>query len=122
LTEGAAFSLSTNFLSADFSSSGLLARLTNKVDGTHTEARVQFIQYSTMVVDERYGKDTSGAYLFMPAGNGTEKKLHKSTVIIVEGSLKSTVTVQTQWLKHTVVLSNSPGVDGTGIQVSMMKG
>ena len=52
-----------------------------------------------------------------PDGNGTVKLLESPLVTIVEGNLKSTVTVHQSWLKHVVTLTNSPGVDGLGIKV-----
>ena len=64
LAEGMPFSLSTSFLSAEFSSSGLLVTITDK-DGGRAEARVQFIQYRSRE-SSRKGDARSGAYLFIP--------------------------------------------------------
>ena len=64
MREGKPFSLSTSFLSAEFSSSGLLVAITDK-ERRRTEARVQFIQYRTRE-SSRKGDARSGAYLFIP--------------------------------------------------------
>ena len=47
-------------------------------------------------------------------GPGREKK---RLVRVVEGKLRSSVTVVQRWLKHIVVLNNTPGVDGVGVQI-----
>ena len=51
-------------------------------------------------------------------GPGREKKLMNPVVRVVEGKLRSTVTVVQKWMKHIVILNKSPGVDGTGLMVS----
>ena len=131
LPEDTPFNLSSSTLSAHFSSSGLLTGVTHREDGSHTTARVEFIQYRAKV--DRPKEDTSGAYLFIPGidrakgisnskfldGEGTLRKITNPQVFVVEGSLKSSVIMQKSWIKHSVVLLNSPGVYGTGIQVSL---
>ena len=128
---GTPFNLSSSSLSAHFSSCGLLTGVTHREDGSHTAARVEFIQYRAKV--DRPKEDTSGAYLFIPGidrekatsyskvvdGEGNVKKIRNPRVVIVEGSLKSSVFMQESWLRHSVVLLSSPGVDGTGIQVTV---
>ena len=50
-------------------------------------------------------------------GPGRRKSLSKQPVRIVEGRLRSCVTVTDTWIRHAVCLHNSPGVDGTGIMI-----
>ena len=50
-------------------------------------------------------------------GPGRVKQLSKSPVKIVEGRLRSCVTVTDTWIRHVVCLHNSPGVDGTGLMI-----
>ena len=50
-------------------------------------------------------------------GPGKRKELTKQPVRIVEGRLKSCVTVTEAWIRHVVCLHNSPGVDGTGLMI-----
>merc|ERR1719244_1500627 len=57
------------------------------------------------------------AYLFLPDGPGKEKKLMNPVVRVVEGKLRSIVTVVQKWMKHIVILNKSPGVDGTGLMI-----
>ena len=50
-------------------------------------------------------------------GPGRRKSLSKQPVRIVEGRLRSCVTVTDTWIRHVACLHNSPGVDGTGIMI-----
>jgi len=73
---------------------------------------VEFMQYGT-----RARGDKSGAYLFLPDGPGKVKEVGRPRVRVVQGALMSRVEVLTPWVTHIVSLYNSPGVDGTGIQI-----
>ena len=72
------------------------------------------------VLDFHPVKDSFFLNFSISDGNGTEKVLNKPLVIVVEGSLKSSMTLHKPWLKHVVILSNSPGVDGTSIKVGIV--
>ena len=50
-------------------------------------------------------------------GPGRRKELTKQPIRIVEGRLRSCVTVTEAWIRHMVCLHNSPGVDGTGLMI-----
>jgi len=111
-SEGSPFSLSNTYVTANFEANGLLESITTKDDEIKTQAKIQFWEYGT-----RSRGDKSGAYLFLPDGPGREKKLMNPVVRVVEGKLRSTVTVVQKWMKHIVILNKSPGVDGTGLMI-----
>ena len=67
--------------------------------------------------DARARGDKSGAYLFLPDGPGRVKEMSNPLVRIVEGKILSYVEVHQPWNVHVVSLKNSPGVDGTGLQI-----
>lgn len=50
-------------------------------------------------------------------GPGKRRPLARQTVKVVEGKLRSCVTVTDTWIRHVVCLHNSPGVDGTGLRI-----
>ena len=93
-----------------------------------TAAKLQFWEYGTT-----RKSDKSGAYLFLPGesytlgwvpssldtldGPGKVRTLARQTVKVVEGKLRSCVTVTDSWIRHVVCLHNSPGVDGTGLHI-----
>lgn len=110
--DGVRFALSNAHVVAEFSGSGLLASITTLNDKIKTKTNISFVEYGT-----RRSGDKSGAYLFLPDGPGRVKQLSKSAVKIVEGRLRSCVTVTDTWIRHVVCLHNSPGVDGTGLMI-----
>ena len=118
---GASFTLSNSFLSADFSEQGLLQSITSRINGEKRQTKLQLVQYTPKkrLNAHRSNEDGSGAYLFIPDGNATLKTFYKPLVVVVEGHLKSTVNVHQPWLRHRLILQNSPGVDGTGIKVRL---
>ena len=50
-------------------------------------------------------------------GPGRRKDLTGQPVRVVEGRLRSCVTVTESWVRHVACLHNSPGVDGAGISI-----
>eukprot|EP00090_Calanus_glacialis_P032783 TRINITY_DN5430_c0_g1_i1.p1 TRINITY_DN5430_c0_g1~~TRINITY_DN5430_c0_g1_i1.p1 ORF type:complete len:555 (-),score=152.24 TRINITY_DN5430_c0_g1_i1:333-1997(-) len=106
------FSMSNTYVTADFDANGMLQAITTKDDAVKTEAKLEFMEYGT-----KARGDKSGAYLFMPDGPGKVKKLSSPLVRIVEGKLRSSVTVVQKWITHIVILNSSPGVDGTGLMI-----
>jgi len=109
---GSDFSLSNTYITADFDHNGMLQAVTTKDDNVKTQAKLEFWEYGT-----RTRGDKSGAYLFLPDGPGKPKKLLNPLVRVVEGKLRSSVTVVQRWVRHIVVLNSSPGVDGTGLMI-----
>ena len=109
---GSPFSLSNTYVTADFDPNGMLQSITTKDDQIKTETKIEFWEYGT-----KSRGDKSGAYLFLPDGAGKARKLNSPLVRIVEGKLRSTVTVHQPWIRHIVILNNSPGTDGTGLTV-----
>ena len=57
----------------------------------------------------KLGHDRSGAYLFMPDGEG--KTIHHDSplILVFEGPVMSQVVVWLPHVLHSVVLYNSPG-------------
>jgi len=109
---GSDFSLSNTYVTADFDPNGMLQAITTKDDGLKTQAKIEFWEYGT-----KSRGDKSGAYLFLPDGPGKVRNLHSPLVRIVEGKLRSSVTVHQKWIRHIVILNSSPGVDGTGLMI-----
>merc|ERR1712130_187013 len=85
---GSDFSLSNTYITADFDHNGMLQAVTTKDDNVKTQAKLEFWEYGT-----RTRGDKSGAYLFLPDGPGKPKKLLNPLVRVVEGKLRSSVTV-----------------------------
>jgi len=110
--KGDNFKLTNAYVAAEFNNDGLLEAITTLDDGIRTKAKIEFITYGT----KRSG-DKSGAYLFLPDGPGKVKPLNNPLVRIVEGKISSYVEVHQPWNKHTVTIVNSPGVDGTALQI-----
>ncbi|GFS11954.1 alpha-mannosidase [Elysia marginata] len=109
------FVLETNFLKATFSGiTGRLKSVTSKSDGVTHKSELEFIQYST-----RAHRDKSGAYLFLPDGEARPLVSDRPALIrIVKGPLGSEVTIFSQYIEHSVRLHNSPGLDGSSVEIS----
>ena len=60
-SNGAEFSLSNTYITAEFDKDGLLQGVTTKDDGMKTKTKVEFVEYGT-----KTRGDKSGAYLFLP--------------------------------------------------------
>ncbi|GFO22526.1 alpha-mannosidase [Plakobranchus ocellatus] len=108
------FTLETNFLSATFSGiTGRLKSVKTLADGAVHKSDLEFIQYGT-----RAHRDKSGAYLFLPDGDARPLVENRPSLIrIVKGPLGSEVTIFTPHIMHSVRLHNSPGVDGSSVDV-----
>jgi len=104
--------LENAFIKATFSEEGLLESVTSVDGGAVTPVKLEFITYGT-----RPRGDKSGAYLFLPDGPGRPRKLVNPLVRIIKGKIMSYVEVEVGWNKHRATLVNSPGVDGTSIQL-----
>jgi alpha-mannosidase II len=100
-------------ISASFGPDGLLQSITTLSDGQRTPCQLDFARYGT-----RNRGDRSGAYLFLPDGPGRVSSIARAEVRVVEGRLRAYVEVRLGWNVHRVTLYNSPGVDGTAVQVS----
>jgi len=112
LGSGEEFSLGGTHLTAKFSAAGLLQSITTREDGVTTPAVLQFWEYGT-----RSRGDKSGAYLFLPDGAGRARDMRRPLVRVVEGALRSCVTVEASWVRHSACLHNSPGTDGAAIAI-----
>ena len=108
-------SLSNVHIGASFGPDGLLQSITTLADNQRTACQLQFMRYGT-----RPSGDKSGAYLFLPEGAGRVSSVSRSAVRVVEGRLRSYAETRLGWNVHRVTLYNSPGVDGTALQVSML--
>ncbi|PRD30637.1 UNVERIFIED_CONTAM: Man2a2 [Trichonephila clavipes] len=75
--------------------------------------QIKFFKYGT----KTKGKDKSGAYLFLPDTDAKEIDYNKPEIFIVEGPLISEVIVMLKDVEHHVLLKNSPGFDGAGIEI-----
>ncbi|BFZ14084.1 hypothetical protein BsWGS_17122 [Bradybaena similaris] len=107
------FNLDTNFLSASFSSRGLLKSVKSLVSGQTFKSQMDFIQYGTV-----RALDKSGAYLFLPDGDATPLLNTKPSMVrIIKGPITSEVHVITQYVQQVVRLHNSPGTDGSSVDV-----
>ncbi|XP_076234438.1 alpha-mannosidase 2 isoform X1 [Calliopsis andreniformis] len=99
-------------LSASFGKSGLLKAL--KVGNTTFPIHLEFVKYGT----RGFGKDKSGAYLFLP--DKPEPDLifmDKSIIHLITGPIVSKVFIKLAHVHHTCTLYNSPGSDGLGLHI-----
>jgi len=106
------FELSNSYLTAKFSKDGLLESVKLLDSGEITKANLQFVSYGT----KRSG-DKSGAYLFLPDGEGRVRKLSRARVRVVRGNIKSYVQISSEWNAHRATVINSPGIEGTSIHI-----
>ncbi len=109
---GTEFSLQNGYVKADFDANGFLTAITTLDDKVKTNVKLEFINYGT-----RKSGDKSGAYLFLPDGPAQPLSVERPKVKIIQGKILSYVEVEMTFGKHKVWLKNSPGVDGTGLQI-----
>ncbi|XP_013780101.1 alpha-mannosidase 2-like [Limulus polyphemus] len=108
------FSISSNYFTAVFSGAdGMLRRIINRDDYSVTEARIQFLMYGT----RPKGRDRSGAYLFLPDTAAQDIKYSRPHIRVIQGPLFSEVVVFLPDVEHHIRLRNSPGTDGSGIEI-----
>ncbi|CAG5125008.1 unnamed protein product, partial [Candidula unifasciata] len=113
INEYSDFTLDTNFLSASFSSMGLLKSVKSLSSGKTFKSQMDFIQYGTA-----RAQDKSGAYLFLPDGDAKPLLASKPSMVkILRGPITSEVHVVTQYVQQVVRLHNSPGTDGSSVDV-----
>ncbi|XP_046658800.1 alpha-mannosidase 2 isoform X2 [Homalodisca vitripennis] len=105
------FSIQNEVMSAAFSKSSLLKAVTFKKSGKTIPLHLNFVKYSA-----RPGRERSGAYLFLPDG---EENLHFESplTLVFQGQIMSKVFVQLPNVQHSVILYNSPGADGLGLEI-----
>lgn len=106
------FSIQNKKVSATFSTNGLLKAVTLKHSGQTFPLHLSFIKYTA-----RQGKERSGAYLFLPDGEGETLRHHLPLTLVFEGPVMSKVVVQLPNILHSVILYNSPGPDGIGLEI-----
>ena len=56
---------------------------------------------------------------FLPDGAGRARDMRRPLVRVVEGALRSCVTVEASWVRHSACLHNSPGTDGAAIAIQV---
>ncbi|XP_054262638.1 alpha-mannosidase 2 isoform X2 [Macrosteles quadrilineatus] len=106
------FTIQNQVISAAFSKSSLLKAVTFKKSGKTVPLHLNFVKYSS-----RPGRERSGAYLFLPDGEGENLRFQSPLTLVFYGQIMSKVFVQLPNVKHTVILYNSPGADGLGLEV-----
>jgi len=106
------FSFSNSYIEAKFSSNGLLESVTTLDSGETTTTNLNFLHYGT----RRMG-DKSGAYLFLPDGQGRLRELRNPLVKVVTGSIKSYVEITSDWNDHRAMVVHTSGEDGTAVHI-----
>lgn len=102
---GDAITIENSFLSLWFDRSGLLEKVRRKEDSKQHELKVQFLWYGTT-----NKRDKSGAYLFLPDGQGQPYvSLRPPFVRVTRGRIYSDVTCFLEHVTHKVRLYNIQG-------------
>ncbi|XP_067654229.1 alpha-mannosidase 2x-like isoform X1 [Haliotis asinina] len=113
VTDSADFSLENIYFKARFSgTTGLLKAMMTKPDLVEHKTETEFVLYGT-----KNAKEKSGAYLFLPDGVAKPVHIVSPLVRIITGPILSEVHVFTPYAEHVVRVINSPGSDGTGLDV-----
>ncbi|XP_078448759.1 alpha-mannosidase 2x-like [Lampetra planeri] len=109
------FSVETASVEAGFSGrTGMLRWVRLKAGGEPRLLRLDLLWYGT-----RRSKDKSGAYLFLPDGEGKPyESAERPVVRVTRGPLVSEVTCVYPHVQHSVRLYNLPGVEGLSLEVS----
>lgn len=111
---GDAITIENSFLALWFDRSGLMEKVRMKEDGKHHEMKVQFLWYGTTS-----RRDKSGAYLFLPDGQGQPYvSLRPPFVRVTHGRIYSEVTSFFEHVTHTVRLYNVQGIERQSVEVS----
>lgn len=63
------------------------------------------------------GQDKSGAYLFLPDGEAEVINVKSPVILVFNGPVMSKVLVQLPNLWHMVMIYNTPGPDGLGVEI-----
>ncbi|GIY94718.1 alpha-mannosidase 2 [Caerostris extrusa] len=108
------FTIKSDYITAYFNgTNGLLKKITSVNVDAELDLQIKFLKYGT----KTKGKDKSGAYLFLPDSDAKEVDYNSPEVIILEGPLMSEVIVMLKEVEHHIILKNSPGFDGAGIEI-----
>ncbi|XP_051046840.1 alpha-mannosidase 2 [Phodopus roborovskii] len=111
---GDAITIENAFLELWFDRSGLMEKVRMKEDGKQQEIKVQFLWYGTT-----NKRDKSGAYLFLPDGQGQPYvSLRPPFVRVTRGRVYSDVTCFFEHVTHKVRLYNIQGIEGQSMEVS----
>ncbi|XP_036029588.1 alpha-mannosidase 2 [Onychomys torridus] len=109
-----AITIENPFLAVWFDRSGLMEKVRTKEDGRHHEIQVQFLWYGTT-----NKRDKSGAYLFLPDGQGQPYVSQRPPFVrMTRGRLYSEVTCFLEHVTHKVRLYNIQGIEGQSMEVS----
>lgn len=106
------FSIQNDKLSVAFNTAGLLKAITLKDTGETVPIHLSFARYKT-----RVGHEKSGAYLFLPDGEAEPINIKSPLTLLFEGPVMSKVLVQLPNLWHMVIVYNTPGADGLGVEI-----
>ncbi|XP_018022656.1 alpha-mannosidase 2 isoform X2 [Hyalella azteca] len=82
---------------------GLMESITR--DGHQQSLSIQFVRYNA-----RSERETSGPYLFLPAGPAEELAISSPPTLLVQGPLRAVLTAKLPLLAHNLILENSPGL------------
>ncbi|XP_021499306.1 alpha-mannosidase 2 isoform X2 [Meriones unguiculatus] len=109
-----AIAVENSFLALWFDRSGLLEKVKMKEDNKYHEIKVQFLWYGTT-----NKRDRSGAYLFLPDGQGQPYvSLRQPSVRVTRGRIYSEITSFFDHVTHKVRLYNTQGIEGQSMEVS----
>ncbi|XP_055484352.1 alpha-mannosidase 2 [Psammomys obesus] len=109
-----AITIENSFLALWFDHSGLLEKVKMKEDNKYHEIKVQFLWYGTT-----NKRDRSGAYLFLPDGQGQPYvSLRQPSVRVTRGRIYSEITSFFDHVTHKVRLYNTEGIEGQSMEVS----
>ncbi|CAJ1099312.1 alpha-mannosidase 2x-like [Octopus vulgaris] len=107
------FSLENYYMKAGFSqATGLLQNITFKAEGITHPVSIKFVTYGT-----RKSSEKSGAYLFLPDGEGREVTIVDPFIRVIQGTVVSEVSVFVENVEHVVRLYNSPGADSLSLDI-----
>ncbi|GAB1301271.1 Alpha-mannosidase 2 [Apodemus speciosus] len=111
---GDAVTIENSFLEIWFDRSGLMEKMRRKEDSKQHELKVQFLWYGTT-----NKRDKSGAYLFLPDGQGQPYvSLRPPFVRVTRGRIYSDVTCFLEHVTHNVRLYNIQGIEGQSMEIS----
>ncbi|XP_042238081.1 alpha-mannosidase 2x-like isoform X2 [Homarus americanus] len=105
------FTLHNEQIQATFTSNGLLQSITTQ--GHTVLVSLEFVKYGV-----KNHHETAGAYLFLPDKEAVPVPMGQPPVVLMQGSIMSTLSTQLKDILHTVKIKNSPGVDGMGIDIT----
>lgn len=109
-----AIAVENSFLALWFDRSGLLEKVKMKEDNKYHEIKVQFLWYGTT-----NKRDRSGAYLFLPDGQGQPYvSLRQPSVRVTRGRIYSEITSFFDHVTHKVRLYDTQGIEGQSMEVS----